>query len=128
MCKYLTIGKDRLFGLWRGVLPSLVRTVPGVGIYFSTMHTLKVVIHFSNIHNLKVGFFFSTMHTLKAQYLIYFSVMHTLKVALYFSTMQRSVFSSSGLPSTSPACPLSRSVSTSPHQGRHMFFNHVLPH
>lgn len=36
------IGKERLFGLWRGVFPSLVRTVPGVGIYFSTMHKLKV--------------------------------------------------------------------------------------
>jgi len=33
--------KESLFGLWRGVTASLVRTVPGVGIYFSCMHTLK---------------------------------------------------------------------------------------
>jgi len=36
------IVKERLGGLWRGVSPSLVRTVPGVGIYFSCMHTLKM--------------------------------------------------------------------------------------
>ncbi|XP_023329197.1 solute carrier family 25 member 38 [Eurytemora carolleeae] len=35
------IVKENLLGLWRGLAPSLVRTVPGVGIYFSSMHTLK---------------------------------------------------------------------------------------
>merc|ERR1712088_1055267 len=29
---------EGLRGLWRGVLPSLYRTVPGVGLYFSSMH------------------------------------------------------------------------------------------
>lgn len=28
-------------GLWRGVLPSMCRTVPGVGLYFSTLHQLR---------------------------------------------------------------------------------------
>ncbi|XP_076871471.1 mitochondrial glycine transporter B isoform X2 [Brachyhypopomus gauderio] len=32
---------ERLFGLWKGVSPSFVRCVPGVGIYFSTFYTLK---------------------------------------------------------------------------------------
>lgn len=32
---------ESVAGLWRGVYPTLVRTVPGVGIYFSCMHTLK---------------------------------------------------------------------------------------
>jgi len=36
------IVNESVTGLWRGVAPSLVRTVPGVGIYFSTMHTLKM--------------------------------------------------------------------------------------
>jgi len=36
------IVKESLFGLWRGVSASLARTVPGVGIYFSCMHTLKM--------------------------------------------------------------------------------------
>jgi len=38
------IAKESLFGLWRGVAPSLVRTVPGVGIYFSCMHTMKTTL------------------------------------------------------------------------------------
>lgn len=36
-----TIRNEGVLGLWRGLMPSLVRTVPGVGIYFSTVHTLK---------------------------------------------------------------------------------------
>ncbi|XP_034045961.1 mitochondrial glycine transporter A-like [Thalassophryne amazonica] len=32
---------DRLLGLWKGVSPSFVRTIPGVGLYFSTFYTLK---------------------------------------------------------------------------------------
>lgn len=33
--------KENMAGLWRGLVPSLARTVPGVGIYFSTMHLIK---------------------------------------------------------------------------------------
>lgn len=32
---------EKLLGLWKGVSPSFVRTIPGVGIYFSTYFTLK---------------------------------------------------------------------------------------
>ncbi|XP_053493573.1 mitochondrial glycine transporter B isoform X1 [Ictalurus furcatus] len=32
---------EKLFGLWKGVSPSFVRCIPGVGIYFSTFHSLK---------------------------------------------------------------------------------------
>ncbi|KAF7666359.1 hypothetical protein LDENG_00109490 [Lucifuga dentata] len=32
---------ERLPGLWKGVSPSFVRTIPGVGLYFSTYYTLK---------------------------------------------------------------------------------------
>ncbi|XP_069381006.1 mitochondrial glycine transporter A-like [Paralichthys olivaceus] len=32
---------ERLLGLWKGVSPSFVRTIPGVGIYFSTFYSLK---------------------------------------------------------------------------------------
>lgn len=35
------VAQENLFGLWRGVIPSLVRTVPGVGLYFSSMHYMK---------------------------------------------------------------------------------------
>ena len=32
---------DRLPGLWRGIAPSIARTVPGVGLYFGSLHWLK---------------------------------------------------------------------------------------
>lgn len=35
------LATDRMVGLWRGLVPSVTRTVPGVGIYFSSMHWLK---------------------------------------------------------------------------------------
>jgi len=36
---------DGFFGLWRGVTPSLARTVPGVGLYFGFLHSLKTAFH-----------------------------------------------------------------------------------
>jgi solute carrier family 25 protein 38 len=35
------IVSEKVSGLWQGVKPSLFRTVPGVGVYFSCMHTVK---------------------------------------------------------------------------------------
>ncbi|XP_040215623.1 mitochondrial glycine transporter isoform X1 [Rana temporaria] len=35
------IRNENLFGLWKGVSPSVLRCVPGVGIYFSTLYFLK---------------------------------------------------------------------------------------
>ena len=32
---------EHVSGLWRGILPSITRTVPGVGLYFSSLHWLK---------------------------------------------------------------------------------------
>jgi len=32
---------EHVSGLWRGILPSVTRTVPGVGIYFASLHWLK---------------------------------------------------------------------------------------
>lgn len=33
---------ERLLGLWRGTVPSIMRCVPGVGMYFSSLHWLQV--------------------------------------------------------------------------------------
>ncbi|XP_070770572.1 mitochondrial glycine transporter B isoform X1 [Enoplosus armatus] len=35
------IRKENFFSLWKGVSPSFVRCIPGVGIYFSTFYSLK---------------------------------------------------------------------------------------
>ncbi|TRY75636.1 hypothetical protein TCAL_04506 [Tigriopus californicus] len=32
---------EHITGLWRGIIPSVTRTVPGVGLYFSSLHWLK---------------------------------------------------------------------------------------
>ncbi|XP_067088197.1 mitochondrial glycine transporter B-like [Osmerus mordax] len=32
---------EKLLGLWKGVSPSCVRTIPGVGVYFSSYYSLK---------------------------------------------------------------------------------------
>ncbi|GAU91906.1 hypothetical protein RvY_04073-2 [Ramazzottius varieornatus] len=33
--------QENIFGLWRGTVPSLFRTVPGVGIYFTSIHIMQ---------------------------------------------------------------------------------------
>jgi len=38
------ISQDTVRGLWRGLVPSMVRTVPGVGLYFSSMHYMKATL------------------------------------------------------------------------------------
>lgn len=35
------LATESLPGLWRGILPSVTRTVPGVGLYFGSLHWLK---------------------------------------------------------------------------------------
>jgi len=38
------VRQDSVLGLWKGLTPSLCRTVPGVGMYFCTLHTMKSVL------------------------------------------------------------------------------------
>eukprot|EP00918_Siedleckia_nematoides_P040098 GHVU01087076.1.p1 GENE.GHVU01087076.1~~GHVU01087076.1.p1 ORF type:complete len:294 (-),score=16.87 GHVU01087076.1:1836-2717(-) len=35
------IRSEHLLALWKGVVPSLTRTVPGIGVYFCSLHTLR---------------------------------------------------------------------------------------
>lgn len=35
------VQQERIVGLWKGLVPSISRCVPGIGIYFSTIHYLK---------------------------------------------------------------------------------------
>ncbi|XP_022119511.2 mitochondrial glycine transporter B isoform X1 [Pieris rapae] len=35
------IRQEQIIGLWRGMVPSIARCVPGVGLYFSSLHWLK---------------------------------------------------------------------------------------
>ncbi|XP_054925489.2 mitochondrial glycine transporter A-like isoform X1 [Dermacentor andersoni] len=42
------VKNERVFGLWKGTVPSIVRCVPGVGLYFCTLHFLKTSLHLDN--------------------------------------------------------------------------------
>ncbi|XP_003702984.1 mitochondrial glycine transporter isoform X1 [Megachile rotundata] len=39
------VQKENVFGLWRGMTPSITRVVPSVGLYFSSLHWLKHTLH-----------------------------------------------------------------------------------
>ncbi|KAH9366764.1 hypothetical protein HPB48_012451 [Haemaphysalis longicornis] len=39
------IKNEKVFGLWKGTVPSIVRCVPGVGLYFCILHFLKTSLH-----------------------------------------------------------------------------------
>ncbi|XP_071508692.1 mitochondrial glycine transporter B-like [Diadema antillarum] len=38
---FSVVRKEKVTGLWRGLSPSLARTVPGVGLYFLSLHTIQ---------------------------------------------------------------------------------------
>uniref|UniRef100_A0A3Q3W2G7 Solute carrier family 25 member 38 n=1 Tax=Mola mola TaxID=94237 RepID=A0A3Q3W2G7_MOLML len=38
---FSVVRTEKLLGLWKGISPSIARTIPGVGIYFSTYYSLK---------------------------------------------------------------------------------------
>ncbi|XP_018020386.1 mitochondrial glycine transporter A isoform X2 [Hyalella azteca] len=38
------VRRDNIQGLWRGMAPSMYRCVPGVGLYFSSLHSLKTAL------------------------------------------------------------------------------------
>ena len=37
----VVIATENVAGLWKGMTPSITRTVPGVGLYFASLHGLK---------------------------------------------------------------------------------------
>lgn len=37
----VVIATETVTGLWKGMTPSITRTVPGVGLYFASLHWLK---------------------------------------------------------------------------------------
>jgi len=51
--------KENVLGLWKGLTPSLCRTIPGVGLYFSTLEYLKGKLKISqpsSLQNFALGF------------------------------------------------------------------------
>lgn len=44
---------EKILGLWKGMVPSLSRTVPGIGVYFSSLHHLRSTVGSSDPHPLE---------------------------------------------------------------------------
>lgn len=53
------VKKENIFGLWKGMTPSITRVIPGVGLYFSSIHWLKNTLLFdeplSPLHAVSLG-------------------------------------------------------------------------
>jgi len=71
------VAQDSLAGLWRGVVPSLSKTVPGVGLYFSSMHYMKTQLYQgrpSHLQSIMIG---CTARTVAGSIMIPFTVIKT---------------------------------------------------
>ena len=71
------VAQDNLAGLWRGVVPSLSKTVPGVGLYFSSMHHMKTQLYQgrpSHLQSIMIG---CTARTVAGSVMIPFTVIKT---------------------------------------------------
>jgi len=72
------ITTDRITALWKGVIPSICRTVPGVGIYFSSMHWMKSRLSPNNSSStLQSIFIGAAARTIAASTMIPFTVIKT---------------------------------------------------
>lgn len=71
------VSQESLRGLWRGVMPSMVKTVPGVGLYFSSMHYMKTTFcegRPSHLQSIMIG---CSARTMAAGIMIPFTVIKT---------------------------------------------------
>merc|ERR550519_2047582 len=71
------VAQDSLAGLWRGVVPSLSKTVPGVGLYFSSMHYMKTQLYEgrpSHLQSIMIG---CSARTVAGSVMIPFTVIKT---------------------------------------------------
>jgi len=71
------VAQESLAGLWRGVVPSLTKTVPGVGLYFSSMHYMKTTIYEGRPTHLQSILIGCTARTVAGSVMIPFTVIKT---------------------------------------------------
>jgi len=71
------VSQDSVRGLWRGLVPSLVRTVPGVGLYFSSMHQMKTSLCDGRPTALQSALIGSSARALAGSVMIPFTVIKT---------------------------------------------------
>merc|ERR1719422_439006 len=71
------VGEESLVGLWRGVVPSLSKTVPGVGLYFSSMHYIKTSLYDGRPSHLQSVVIGCSARTVAGSVMIPFTVIKT---------------------------------------------------
>jgi len=74
------VKNDKIIGLWKGMTPSMMRCVPGVGLYFSSLHSLKGWVGVTSDNPLKpatAALLGVTARTISAGTLIPFTVLKT---------------------------------------------------
>ena len=71
------VSQDSVRGLWRGLVPSLVRTVPGVGLYFSSTHQMKTSLCDGRPTALQSALIGSSARALAGSVMIPFTVIKT---------------------------------------------------
>jgi len=71
------VGEESLAGLWRGVVPSLSKTVPGVGLYFSSMHYIKTSLYDGRPSHLQSVVIGCSARTVAGSVMIPFTVIKT---------------------------------------------------
>ncbi|XP_067670834.1 mitochondrial glycine transporter B-like [Haliotis asinina] len=87
------IEKDRLVGLWRGVVPSITRCVPGVGIYFASLHWLRTNFGTTDPHPMESLLLGATARSVAAVAVLPFTVIKTRyeSGSFQYSSMSRAL-------------------------------------
>ncbi|XP_064625938.1 mitochondrial glycine transporter B-like isoform X2 [Lineus longissimus] len=78
------VRNEKILGLWRGMAPSISRTVPGVGMYFCSLHWLKTNFGSSDPHALESMFLGALARSLSGVSMLPVTVVKTRFESGYF--------------------------------------------
>ncbi|CAL1526360.1 unnamed protein product, partial [Lymnaea stagnalis] len=71
------VKQEKVIGLWTGLMPSLLRCVPGIGLYFASLHWLKSSFGSSSPHPLESVILGASARTLAGVMVLPFTVLKT---------------------------------------------------
>uniref|UniRef100_A0A1E1XRY2 Mitochondrial glycine transporter n=1 Tax=Amblyomma sculptum TaxID=1581419 RepID=A0A1E1XRY2_AMBSC len=71
------VKNEKVLGLWKGTVPSIVRCVPGVGLYFCTLHFLKTSLHMDNPNSSQAMFLGASARSIAGVVLLPVTVIKT---------------------------------------------------
>lgn len=74
---YNVIQQDKVTGLWRGLVPSFSRTVPGIALYFSSIHVMKSKIQKKKLSVLESALIGAAARTMSGILVLPFTVLKT---------------------------------------------------